>query len=54
VERNQARNKTSTGLAISDGWKVKKSPKRIQRWVLCEPGMRKTSTSRRIVTESAG
>ena len=24
---------TSTGLAISEGWRVKKSPKRIQRWV---------------------
>ena len=54
VCRNHARKSTSTGLAISEGWKVKKSPKRIQRCVWCEPGMKKTSTSSSVVTHSAG
>ena len=54
VCRNHARKITSTGLAISDGCKVKKSPKRIQRCVLCEWGIRKTSTSSTAVMQIAG
>ena len=40
VCKNHARKNTSTGFAISEGWKVKKLPKRIQRCVWCEPGIR--------------
>ena len=54
VERNQARKRMMTGLAISEGWKVKSEPKRIQRWVLCESWKNKTSTSSMVVMASAG
>ena len=53
VCRNQARNKMSTGLAISEGWK-EKPPKRIQRWVLCESRKKKTMTRSTVVMAKAG
>ena len=54
VCRNQARNRMSTGLAISEGWNVKNPPKRIQRWVACEFLKKNTITSSRVVTANAG
>ena len=54
VCRNQARKRMRTGLAISEGWKVKKPPKRIQRWVAWELRKKKTITRRTVVTEMAG
>ena len=51
--RNHARNSTSAGLAISEGWK-ERVPKRIQRWVLWESCMRKAPSSRMMVTPTTG